>query len=61
MQIYQTQAIYENYLIMDLFGFDHFLEARVEILKIISSVFWLKLWHQKENLKLTEIRLYKLF
>ena len=32
-----------------------FLEARVEILKKISLIFWSKRWHQKDILKLTDL------
>jgi len=37
------------------FWFDLFLEARAEILKKISLVFWSKRWHQKDILKLTDL------
>ena len=39
------------------FWFDLFLEARAEILKKISLVFWSKPWHQKDILKLTDLYL----
>ena len=37
------------------FWFDLFLEARAEILKKLSLVFWSKRWHQKYILKLTDL------
>ena len=37
------------------FWFDLFLEARAEILKKNSLVFWKKFWHQKDILKLTDL------
>ena len=37
------------------FWFDLFLEARAEILEKISVFFWLKRWHQKNILKLTDL------
>ena len=37
------------------FWFDLFLEARAQILKKISLVFWSKQWHQKDILKLSDL------
>ena len=37
------------------FWFDLFLEARAEILKKNSLVFWSKQWHHKDILKLTDL------
>ena len=38
------------------FWFDLFLEARTEILENISLVFW-KIWrHQKDSLRLTDLK-----
>ena len=39
----------------EVFWFDLFLEARAEILEKNSLVFWKKIWHQKDILKLTDL------